>query len=194
MPKMLFDRAKLRQVRLRYHFGYFWYLSNLVQKIEVALPSCHSRFLQRLTSRFTLHPASGQLEQNRLAKVKTFAHRQVLLHPIRIDHEAIYELSQPIQHIVEQCAGVRKNDPFHAAMTDVSLMPQRDIFERRNRVTANDASQTTQTFSCNRIALMRHSRTPFLAGTEVLFEFAHFGSLQMAELGRPAIDTGGNEG
>src|SRR5258708_17721952 len=40
---------------------------------------------------------------------------------------------------------------------------------------------------------MRHSRTPFLTRTEVLFEFAHFRSLQMAELRRPAVDAGGDE-
>jgi hypothetical protein len=37
---MLFDRTKLHEFRLWYHFGYFRYLPNLMQKIEIALPSC----------------------------------------------------------------------------------------------------------------------------------------------------------
>jgi hypothetical protein len=37
---MLFDRTKLHEFRLWYHFGYFRYLPNLMQKIGIALPSC----------------------------------------------------------------------------------------------------------------------------------------------------------
>jgi hypothetical protein len=38
--EMLFDRTKLHEFRLWYHFGYFRYLPNLMQKIGIALPSC----------------------------------------------------------------------------------------------------------------------------------------------------------
>jgi hypothetical protein len=37
---MLFDRTKLHEFRLWYHFDYFRYLPNLTQKIGIALPSC----------------------------------------------------------------------------------------------------------------------------------------------------------
>src|SRR5260370_36749251 len=38
--EILFDQTKLNEFRLWYHFGYFRYLPNLMQKIGIALPSC----------------------------------------------------------------------------------------------------------------------------------------------------------
>ena len=54
---------------------------------------------------------------------------------------------------------------------------------------ANDTRQSAQAFAGDRVALVRHGGAAFLAGAEKLLHLEHFGSLQMPELGRPAIDA-----
>src|SRR5215813_2465069 len=77
-------------------------------------------------------------------------------------------------------------------MTDVSLMPERDVFQCHNGVTPNNTRQSAQSFVGNGISLVRHCRTAFLAFTKEFFDLKHFGSLKMTEFSRPPVDAGGD--
>ena len=57
-----------------------------------------------------------------------------------------------------------------------------------------DAGEAAEPFAGDRVALVRHGGTAFLAGGEKLLDFEHFGALQMAELRRPAVDARGDQG
>src|SRR4029453_7509963 len=75
-------------------------------------------------------------------------------------------------------------------MTDIALMPKRDVFQRYKSIAANDTSQAAQPLTGNGIALVRHRRTAFLPFAKKFFHFQHFSPLEMTEFGRPTIDTG----
>ena len=79
-------------------------------------------------------------------------------------------------------------------MADVAFVPERDIFHRGDGVTADDASQTAQSFAGDRVALVRHGRAAFLALGEKFFHLEDLGALQMAELGGPAVERAGGQG
>ena len=74
-------------------------------------------------------------------------------------------------------------------MADVAFVPERDVLERGEGVAPHDAGESAQAFGGDRVALVRHGRTAFLAGTEKLLHFQHFGPLQMSQLRGPAIDA-----
>ena len=77
-------------------------------------------------------------------------------------------------------------------MADIALVPEGDIFQRRDRVAADHAGQTAQAFAGDRVAFVRHGGTAFLPLGEKLLHLENFGALQMTELRRPAVDgTGG---
>src|SRR5215470_12698581 len=77
-------------------------------------------------------------------------------------------------------------------MTDVALVPKRHVLQRYDCVAADDARQTAQTFACDRIALVRHSRTAFLAFAKKFFHFENLSTLEMTKFGRPSIDARGD--
>src|SRR5256886_13301648 len=79
-------------------------------------------------------------------------------------------------------------------MTDIALMPERDVLQRHNSIAANYTGQAAQPLTGNGIALVWHRRTAFLPFAKKFFNFQHFSPLEMTEFGRPTIDAGGDHG
>src|SRR6266478_8701759 len=79
-------------------------------------------------------------------------------------------------------------------MTDIALMPKRDVLQRHKSIAANDTSQAAQPLTGNGIALVRHCRTAFLTFAKKFLHFQHFSPLEMPEFGRPTVDTGSDHG
>src|ERR1044071_2692153 len=79
-------------------------------------------------------------------------------------------------------------------MADVTLVPERDVLERNQRVAANNAGETAQPLARDRVALVRHGRAAFLAFAEIFFDLENFSALKMTKLGRPAINARGDDG
>src|SRR5213082_2551341 len=73
-------------------------------------------------------------------------------------------------------------------MTDIALVPKRDVFQRRQRVPSHNSSQPTQPLTGYRIALVRHGRATLLTFAKKFFYFQNFSALKMAEFGGPAVD------
>src|SRR5438034_5625887 len=79
-------------------------------------------------------------------------------------------------------------------MTDIALVPERDVLQRHNSIAANDTGQAAQPLTGNGIALVGHRRTAFLPFSKKFFNFQHFSPLEMTEFGRPTIDAGSDHG
>src|SRR4029077_16558051 len=79
-------------------------------------------------------------------------------------------------------------------MTDIALVPERDVLQRHKSIATNDTGQAAQPLTGNGIALVRHRRTAFLTFAKKFFHFEHFSPLEMTEFGRPTIDAGSDHG
>jgi len=71
-------------------------------------------------------------------------------------------------------------------------MPQRDILQRWQSIGPHHTRQAPHVFRNDRIALMGHSRRPFLPRREKLLRLAQFGALQMAYFNRQILNRPGN--
>src|SRR5438445_12446409 len=79
-------------------------------------------------------------------------------------------------------------------MTDIALMPERDVLQRHNSIAANYTGQAAQPLTGNGIALVWHRRTAFLPFAKKFFNFQHFSPLEMTEFVRPTIAAGSDHG
>ena len=144
--------------------------------------------MHRFVGRFAGKSGTSKREQNRLAKIETSRQLQITPHVFRINAQSTYQLAQFYQHVIQQRARIRQNDPLRAGMTDVTLVPKRDVLHRCHRVPAHDSSQPTQPLPGNWIAFVRHGRAPLLAFAEKFFHFQNFSALKVSEFGSPAVD------
>ena len=72
-------------------------------------------------------------------------------------------------------------------MADVALVPERLVLERRVGVAAQQPGQPGDPLGQDRVALVGHRRRALLAGLERLLELADLGVLEVADLGREAL-------
>src|SRR5271170_7643012 len=79
-------------------------------------------------------------------------------------------------------------------MRNVAFMPEGDVFQSGNRISAQHARETGQTLPRDWISLVWHRARTFLSFRERLFRFQNFRPLQMSELDRPAFHTRADEG
>ena len=87
-----------------------------------------------------------------------------------------------------------QNHAFDGAVRNVALVPQGDVFERRQRICAHDAGEAANLFAGDGIALVRHGGAAALLAAERLLDFANFGALQMANFLRDAFERRGDDG
>ena len=95
--------------------------------------------------------------------------------------------------VVEQDRRVGQDHPLDRGVGDVALVPQRDVLERRNGVAAQHARQARDLLALDRVALVGHRRGALLAGAKGLLGLAHLGALEVADLGRQALQAGAGE-
>ena len=67
-------------------------------------------------------------------------------------------------------------------------MPERDVFERRLTVAANQPRETDDLLAADRVALVRHGRRALLSLGKRLFDLADLGFLQPANLQRELLE------
>src|ERR1700743_3008797 len=79
-------------------------------------------------------------------------------------------------------------------MRNVPLMPQRDVFIGSLRVGAHHAGEAADLLSRNRIAFMRHGGGALLLFRKELFGFAHFSTLQVANLDGDLVERCRDDG
>ena len=132
--------------------------------------------------------APRQLEQDRPREYHAARSREVLAHPLGIDHHAVDDARETAQHVIERDEAVGQDDALDRRVRDVALVPQRDVLERRHGVAANQAREADDLLAADRVALVRHRRRALLPLGERLFDFADFGLLQPANLERELLE------
>src|SRR5208282_1607666 len=118
---------------------------------------------------------------------------EVAFHVLRIDRQAVHQPHEQAEHVIKQRAGVGKDDALDAAVADVALVPEGDVFEGGHGVAAEHAGKASEALPGDGIALVRHGAAAFLAFGEGFFGFEDFGALQVAEFNRPAFDARADE-
>src|SRR5262245_54917835 len=189
MPKVLLEPAKAIQLCGRYYGRNFWDLFEFSKKIFFSGPRGLRRTLHSFVGNFSLHTAPGQFQQNGLAEKKAFRYFEIPLHVMGIDLQPRHQFCQRCQHVVQKDARIRQYDSFHAAVADISLMPQRNVLEPGDRVASDHPCKSAQSFPGYRISLVRHSGTSFLARTEIFLQLQNLGSLQVAKFCCPAVNA-----
>ena len=122
------------------------------------------------------------------AGVQAEAARDVLAHPLGADDEPLDEPGHPHEHVVEHDRRVGQDDPLGARVADVALVPERLVLERRARVAAQQPGEPGDPLGQDRVALVGHRARALLAGLERLLELADLGVLEVADLGREALE------
>ena len=115
------------------------------------------------------------------------AARDVLAHPLGPDDEPVDEAGHLHEHVVEQDRGVGQDHPLGRGVADVALVPERLVLERREGVAAQQPGQTGDPLGQDRVALVGHRAGALLAAPERLLELADLGVLEVADLGRDAL-------
>ena len=151
------------------------------------LPGFHGIPLYQLVSLFPGQPLANQSQQDGLRIPHPHGQRQIALHVFRIDDQARRQLRQGGQHVIQQRAGIRKNDALDRAVTDVTLVPQGDVLHRGHRVAPQHAGQTGQAFPGDGIPLVGHGAAALLPAGERLLGLQDLGALQVTELDAPVL-------
>ena len=94
-----------------------------------------------------------------------------------------------VLHVVERDRRVGQDHPLGAGVRDVALVPEGDVLQADLRVAAQDARQAGDPLGQDRVALVGHRRGALLARAERLLDLAHLGPLQVADLGREALQA-----
>src|SRR5436309_14009885 len=79
-------------------------------------------------------------------------------------------------------------------MRNLALVPERNVLESGLRIRAHHARQPADLLAGDGIPLVRHRRRSFLFFAEILFRFADFGALKMANLGSDFFERAGYHG
>ena len=86
---------------------------------------------------------------------------QISLHVLRINDQAVHQFGKRDEHVIEQGAGIRKDNALDGAVADVALVPEGHIFQRSDGVAAQHASQAAEPFARDRIRLCGIALDPF---------------------------------
>ena len=83
---------------------------------------------------------------------------------------------------------VGQHDALGRGVRDVALVPQRHVLEAGDGVAAQHAREAADALARDRVALVRHRGGALLAARERLGRLAHLAALQVADLGREAVE------
>src|SRR4051795_6712287 len=140
-------------------------------------------------------PALDEREQHALGEERAVRDVDVRAHPVGVHDQAAHDPDREVVHVVEQDRRVGQDDPLGARVRDVALVPQRDVLDARLRVPAQHAREAADALAHDRVALVRHrARALLLSRAERLLGLAHLGALEVADLGREALQPRAREG
>src|SRR3954452_6565659 len=138
--------------------------------------------------------ALDEREQHALGEERAVRDVEVRAHPVGMHDQAAHDADREVVHVVEQDRRVGQDDPLGARVRDVALVPQRDVLDARLRVPAQHAREAADALAHDRVALVRHrARALLLPRAERLLGLADLGALEVADLGREALEPGAGE-
>ena len=140
----LYVPQRMRQVQTLLDFPGFQMPENRAvfqeYRLKILLPPQRpeGRFLYQAIGFFPAQTLLHQPEHHALGEDQPARSFQIGLHRFRVDHQMIHQLGGAVQHVIEKDGAVRCNNPLYGGMADVSFMPERDIFQRRQGIGPHD--------------------------------------------------------
>ena len=135
------------------------------------------------------HAVLHQVEQQLSAEDQAVRALEVGPHALGIDEHRLDQVGGLVQQIVDQRGRIGQDHALRRRVRDVALVPQGNVFKSRLRVAAHHARQSADLLGGHGIALVRHGRRTLLLFAEELLGLAHFGALQVANLGRDLVQA-----
>ena len=153
-------------------------------EVQVFLPGFHGVALHQPVRVFAQHAGLDQVEQKLSAEDQAAGGLQVLQHALGIDQHGVDEVGRLVRagsraRMVESGRMTRSTDECEMSRSCQSG----NVFQRRLRVGADHARQSTDLLAGDRVALVRHRRRALLLLAEKFFGLADFGALQVADFG-----------
>ena len=158
------------------------------------LPALHGQTLHGLISLLARQAGGDEGGEHALGEVQAVGTLHVLLHALGLDHQAVQQAAQAVEHVVGQDGGVGHDDALHGRMADVALVPQGLVLHGSHGIAADQAGKAGHVLGGDGVLLVRHGRGALLALGEAFFHFQHLGALQMAQLHAQAFDAAGQDG
>ena len=162
-------------------------------EIFAFFPDAHGVALDVFVSVLAADAFLSQCEQNTLGMNKAPELVEVVHHIFGVDDEFFDDAGQTGERKVERDGCVWCDAAFDGGMRNITFVPERDVFHRRDHGHADEAGKARQVLGQNRVALVRHGRRAFLALGEEFFGFKHFGALHVAYFNRDVFDRAGDD-
>src|SRR2546428_12962412 len=105
--------------------------------------------------------------------------------------EPFHDEGREVQEVVEHDRRVGEDDALDRGVTDVALVPQGDILQRRERVGPDEAREPADTLGQLRVAFVRHGARALLALPEGLLRLEDLRALEPAHLEGDLLERGG---
>ena len=139
-------------------------------------------------------PGRAEREQHALRVHEPSAGLEVAAHRPGVHAQVREHVGQLGRHEVRHQERVRQDDALDRRVADVPLVPQRLVLEAGRRVAPQQARQAAHALAAHRVALVRHGGGALLPGPEGLGRLAHLAALQVAHLGRDALERPAQHG
>src|SRR3954449_2356088 len=116
------------------------------------------------------------------------ARLEIAKHSLGMDDEPLDDPREAVEHVVEGEERIGDDDSLGRGLGDVALVPERHVLEPDQRVGAHDAGEAADALGDLRVALVRHRRRALHPLAEGLFDLAHLGAREMADLRRETVE------
>lgn len=93
--------------------GYFFVFQNQLSEVEAFSPRMHGVILDHSIRIFPRNPVLNEIEKKLAAEDQTFGAFEINLHSFWIDEHRVQQLGRFLQHVINQCGGVRNYDALH---------------------------------------------------------------------------------
>ena len=117
----------------------------------------------------------------------------VFQHVLRENDEVFEDVTEAVEHVVEEDSGVWEHDALSGGVGDVALVPERDVLVGADHVAAEDSRAAAHVLAADGVALVGHRGGSFLTLSEGLLGLAEFRTLPVAHFDGHLLHGGGDE-
>src|ERR671918_280675 len=167
--------------------------SNELAKVQTLVPRTHRMALNQPVRGVALESRLDEREKNALAEEERARRVEVCAHALRANDETIDQPREPVEHVVDGEERIRQGHALRRGVRDVPFVPEGDVLEADERITANQACDPADALRHDRVALVGHRGRALLAPTERLLDLAHLGPSEMANLEREPLQRRSEE-
>src|SRR5438874_761285 len=142
--------------------GDSWLGKDGLAQVDPFRPSGLRGLPHELVRLLTTEFLAGERHHHGLRHDLAFGRLEVRPHAVREHAEGPEDFRRARQHLVDQDAGVRQQDPLGGAVRQVPFVPERHVLQRRDDEGPHDPGEGADVLRCDRVLLVRHRGTPDL--------------------------------